>query len=99
MSIIRGTPIYMNFFDWMWNTSKKKLLRSYDECWRRLTKYFSLLPRRPISNHVLDQMIWVGPLPLAAMAPSNNLRETLDYYDCALGTHSEGHIGKDMMSL
>jgi hypothetical protein len=69
--------VYMNFFDWMWKSSKKKLLQSYDEYWRRLTEYFSLLARRSISNHVLDQMRRVCSLPSAVTALSYNLHEIL----------------------
>ena len=48
--------IYMNFFDWMWKSSKKKRLQSYDEYWRRLCQYFSLFARRPINIDVHQQL-------------------------------------------
>lgn len=54
--LLEDPAVYMNFFDWMWKSSKKKLLQSYDEYWRRLNQYFSLFARRPMSNHILDQM-------------------------------------------
>src|SRR6266511_1827889 len=33
--LLEDPAVYMNFFDWMWKSSKKKLLQSYDEYWRR----------------------------------------------------------------
>src|SRR4029077_6723993 len=48
--------ISMNFFDWMWRTSKTKLLQSYDEYWRRLCQYFSLFARRGVNDDVHKQM-------------------------------------------
>ncbi|EED15808.1 conserved hypothetical protein [Talaromyces stipitatus ATCC 10500] len=48
--------IYMNFFDWMHKTSRKKLLQSYDEYWRRLKQYFSLFARRRMDQGVQEQM-------------------------------------------
>src|SRR5947207_8083097 len=48
--------IYMNFFDWMWKSSKKKRLQSYDEYWRRLCQYYSLFVRRPVNQSVHQQL-------------------------------------------
>ena len=48
--------IYMNFFDWMYKTSRKKLLQSYDEYWRRLCQYFGLFARRRVNGEVHEQM-------------------------------------------
>ncbi|KAJ5438594.1 uncharacterized protein N7458_009592 [Penicillium daleae] len=46
--------IYMNFFDWMFRTSRTKVLQSYDEYWRRLCQYFSLFARRRVNDAFLD---------------------------------------------
>ncbi|BCR90303.1 uncharacterized protein ACHE_60189S [Aspergillus chevalieri] len=46
----------MNFFDWMYKTSRKKLLQSYDEYWRRLCQYFGLFARRRVNGEVHEQM-------------------------------------------
>jgi hypothetical protein len=56
--------VYMNFLDWMWKSSKQKRLQSYKDYWKRLSRYFSLFARRPMSNHVLEQMRRVCSLPL-----------------------------------
>ncbi|KAK2801732.1 hypothetical protein FQN50_007647 [Emmonsiellopsis sp. PD_5] len=48
--------IYMNFFDWMYRTSRKKLLQSYDEYWQRLCQYFGLFARRRVNNEVHEQI-------------------------------------------
>ncbi|KAI2788543.1 hypothetical protein POX_e06562 [Penicillium oxalicum] len=48
--------IYMNFFDWMFRTSRTKVLQSYDEYWRRLCQYFSLFARRRVNDAVREQM-------------------------------------------
>ena len=55
--------VYMNFFDWMSKSSRKKCLESYDEYWVRLNQYFGLFTRRPMSNHVLQQIRRVCPVP------------------------------------
>jgi Protein of unknown function (DUF3435) len=58
--LLEESAVYMCFFDWMWKKSivevKKKRLQSYDEYWRGLNQYFNLFTRRPMSNHVLQQM-------------------------------------------
>ncbi|KAJ5887370.1 hypothetical protein N7495_007411 [Penicillium taxi] len=54
--LLEDQAIYMNFFDWMFKTSRKKLLQSYDEYWRRLCQYFSLFARRRVSDAVHEQM-------------------------------------------
>lgn len=46
----------MNFFDWMFKTSRKKLLQSYDENWRRLCQYFELFARRRVGEDARQQM-------------------------------------------
>lgn len=46
----------MAFFDWIYNNSRKKLLQSYDEYWRRLKQYFSLFARRSMDKEVQEQM-------------------------------------------
>ena len=46
----------MNFFDWMFRTSRTKVLQSYDEYWRRLCQYFSLFARRRVNDAVREQM-------------------------------------------
>lgn len=46
----------MNFFDWMYKTSRKKILQSYDEYWRRLCQYFGLFARRRVNGNVHEQM-------------------------------------------
>lgn len=48
--------IYMNFFDWMFRTSREKTLQSYDEYWRRLCQYFELFARRRVNEDVRKQM-------------------------------------------
>jgi hypothetical protein len=49
-------PIYMNFFDWMSQSSRTKLLQSYDEYWRRLNQYFALFNHRSINPDVMQQV-------------------------------------------
>ncbi|KAH8696487.1 hypothetical protein BGW36DRAFT_360320 [Talaromyces proteolyticus] len=49
--------IYMNFFDWMDRTFCKKFLQLYDEYWRRLCQYFTLLAERPMNNDVHEQFL------------------------------------------
>lgn len=46
----------MNFFDWMFKTSRKKLLQSYDGYWRRLCQYFELFARRRVGEDARRQM-------------------------------------------
>lgn len=40
----------------MYKTSRKKLLQSYDEYWRRLYQYFGLFARRRVNGNVHEQM-------------------------------------------
>ncbi|CEL09489.1 hypothetical protein ASPCAL12624 [Aspergillus calidoustus] len=54
--LLEDQAIYMNFFDWMYKTSRKKLLQSYDEYWRRLCQYFGLFARRRVNGNVHEQM-------------------------------------------
>jgi hypothetical protein len=54
--LLEDQAIYMNFFDWMSKTSRKKLLQSYDEYWRRLCQYFGLFARRRVNGNVHEQM-------------------------------------------
>ncbi|GKZ75057.1 hypothetical protein AnigIFM50267_002296 [Aspergillus niger] len=54
--LLEDQAIYINFFDWMYKTSRKKLLRSYDEYWRRLCQYFGLFARRRMNDNVHEQM-------------------------------------------
>ena len=54
--LLEDQSIYMNFFDWMYKTSRKKLLQSYDEYWRRLCQYFGLFARRRVNGNVHEQM-------------------------------------------
>jgi hypothetical protein len=54
--LLEDQAIYMNFFDWMFKTSRKKLLQSYDEYWRRLCQYFGLFARRRVNGEVHEQM-------------------------------------------
>ncbi|QQK46847.1 hypothetical protein Pdw03_1745 [Penicillium digitatum] len=59
--LLEDQTIYMNFFDWMFKTSRKKLLQSYDEYWRRLCQYFELFARRRVGEDARQQMRrWVG---------------------------------------
>ncbi|KAL5338248.1 hypothetical protein BJX70DRAFT_388776 [Aspergillus crustosus] len=46
----------MNFFDWMYKTSRKKLLQLYNEYWRRLYQYFGLFARRRVNGNIHEQM-------------------------------------------
>lgn len=55
--LLEEPTVYRNFFDWMWKTSTKKLLQSYDEYWRRLCQYFGPVARRPVNNLVHEQMV------------------------------------------
>ncbi|KAJ5216405.1 uncharacterized protein N7498_002812 [Penicillium cinerascens] len=48
--------IYMNFFDWMFRTSRKKGLQTYDEYWRRLCQYFELFSRLRVGDNAHKQM-------------------------------------------
>jgi hypothetical protein len=63
--------------NWMLETSKKKLLQSYDEYWRRLNQYFSLFARRSMSNHVHEQMRRVYSLLFPSTALSCHFYEQL----------------------
>ncbi|KAL4861156.1 hypothetical protein BDV12DRAFT_208310 [Aspergillus spectabilis] len=54
--LLEDQAIYMNFFDWMYKTSRKKLLQSYDEYWRHLCQYFGLFARRRVNSNVHEQM-------------------------------------------
>ncbi|KAJ0415015.1 hypothetical protein BJY00DRAFT_327273 [Aspergillus carlsbadensis] len=54
--LLEDQAIYMNFFDWMYKTSRKKSLQSYDEYWRRLCQYFGLFARRRVNGNVHEQM-------------------------------------------
>ncbi|EAW15512.1 uncharacterized protein NFIA_048490 [Aspergillus fischeri NRRL 181] len=54
--LLEDQTIYMNFFDWMYRTSRQKLLQSYDEYWRRLCQYFALFARRRLNGNVYEQM-------------------------------------------
>ncbi|KAJ6045745.1 uncharacterized protein N7446_012609 [Penicillium canescens] len=54
--LLEDQTIYMNFFDWMFKTSRKKLLQSYDEYWRRLCQYFELFARRRVGENARQQM-------------------------------------------
>ncbi|KAF7164504.1 hypothetical protein CNMCM6106_001022 [Aspergillus hiratsukae] len=54
--LLEDQTIYMNFFDWMYRTSREKLLQSYDEYWRRLCQYFGLFARRRLNGNVYEQM-------------------------------------------
>lgn len=52
--------VYMNFFDWMWKSSREKRLQSYDEYWRRLCQSFFLFARRSVNQFVREQVRRVG---------------------------------------
>ncbi|CAG8005703.1 unnamed protein product [Penicillium nalgiovense] len=54
--LLEDQAIYMNFFDWMFKTSREKALQSYDEYWRRLCQYFQLFARRSVNDDVHTQM-------------------------------------------
>lgn len=54
--LLEDQAIYVNFFDWMFKTSRKKALQSYDEYWRRLYQYFKLFARRSVSNDIYKQI-------------------------------------------
>ena len=54
--LLEDHAIYMNFFDWMFRTSREKRLQSYDEYWRRLCQYFELFAHRRINEHAHKQM-------------------------------------------
>ena len=54
--LLEDQAIYMNFFNWMFRTSREKLLQSYDEYWRRLCQYFELFARRRVCEDVHKQM-------------------------------------------
>lgn len=61
---------YMNFFDWMFKTSREKLLQSYDEYWRRLCQYFELFARHRVSEDARKQMrrvSYVLSVPIKSM--------------------------------
>lgn len=60
---LEDQTIYMNFFDWMYRTSRDKVLQSYDEYWRRLCQYFELFARRHIGEDARKQMQRVRMLP------------------------------------
>ena len=62
--LLEDQAIYMNFFDWMFKTSRKKVLQSYDEYWRRLCQYFELFARRSVNDDIHKQMRRVGLLRL-----------------------------------
>ena len=50
------TAKYMNFFDWMARTSRKKKKRTYITYWEGLSVYYSLLARRQMPDDILKQM-------------------------------------------
>ncbi|KAJ5636706.1 uncharacterized protein N7484_010019 [Penicillium longicatenatum] len=54
--LLEDQAIYMNLFDWMFKTSRKKALQSYDEYWRRLCQYFELFARRSVNDDIHKQM-------------------------------------------
>ncbi|CAG8128817.1 unnamed protein product [Penicillium nalgiovense] len=54
--LLEDQAIYMNFFDWMFKTSREKALQSYDEYWRRLCQHFQLFARRSVNDDVHAQM-------------------------------------------
>ncbi len=61
---------YMNFFDWMFKTSREKLLQSYDEYWRRLCQYFELFARRRVSEDArkkMQRVSYVLSVPIKSM--------------------------------
>ncbi|KAG0155242.1 hypothetical protein PDIDSM_816 [Penicillium digitatum] len=66
----------MNFFDWMFKTSRKKLLQSYDEYWRRLCQYFELFARRRVGEDARQQMRRVC-FQLSAESPDERRTKTL----------------------
>jgi hypothetical protein len=62
-ALLREEPaMYMNFFDWMDKTSRKKKKDTYDVYWRRVCLYFSLFAKREMNDHVLKQMrrVWTA---------------------------------------
>jgi hypothetical protein len=48
--------LYMNFFEWMANTSRKKTKHTFSLYWKCLSQYYSLLAERRIDGAVLEQM-------------------------------------------
>lgn len=62
--LLEDQAIYMNFFDWMFKTSRKKALQSYNEYWRRLYQYFELFARRSVNDDIHKQMRRVSLLLL-----------------------------------
>lgn len=61
--LLEDQTIYMNYFDWMYRTSRDKVLQSYDEYWRRLCQYFELFARRRAGEDARKQMRRVRMLP------------------------------------
>ena len=61
--LLEDQAIYMNFFDWMFKTSRQKLLQSYDEYWRRLCQYFELFACRRVNDDARKQTRRVMVLP------------------------------------
>jgi hypothetical protein len=46
--------MYMNFIDWIARTSRKKKKRTYNDYWKLLCIYFSLVARRQMTDNVLE---------------------------------------------
>ncbi|KAJ5993329.1 hypothetical protein N7451_009053 [Penicillium sp. IBT 35674x] len=79
--LLEDEAIYMNFFDWMFRTSREKRLQSYDEYWRRLCQYFELFARRRVNENVHKQMrrYLDGPFPAERKIPRRTKdKNTLD---------------------
>ncbi|QQK41882.1 hypothetical protein Pdw03_4736 [Penicillium digitatum] len=79
--LLEDQTIYMNFFDWMFKASRKKLLQSYDEYWRRLCQYFELFARRRVGEDARQQMrrFLAGVFPAERKIPRRTKdKNTLD---------------------
>ncbi|KAL3428577.1 hypothetical protein BDV09DRAFT_190833 [Aspergillus tetrazonus] len=55
--LLEDQAIYINFFNWMYRTSRKRLLQLYNEYWRRLYQYFSLFARRRVNDNFLEHVL------------------------------------------
>ncbi|PYH89774.1 hypothetical protein BO71DRAFT_464394 [Aspergillus ellipticus CBS 707.79] len=78
--LLEDQAIYMNFFDWIHRTSRKKLLQSCDEYWRRLCQYSGLFARRRPKNDVYEQMrrFLDQVFPAERKVPRRMKKNTLD---------------------
>ncbi|KAB8074604.1 hypothetical protein BDV29DRAFT_190849 [Aspergillus leporis] len=76
--LLEDQAIYMNFFDWIFKTSPKKVLQSYDEYWRRPCQYFGLFARQSVMTIFISRFE-AGMFPAERRIPRRTKdKNTLD---------------------